>query len=58
MNTQINSLHEQVALLQKQIDSLTRQVSTLTSRVQPEPAQEVKKKEIGINRYRQLHGKA
>lgn len=61
MNTQVNSLHEQVALLQKQVDLLTRQVSTLASRVQPEPTQEIRevnKKEIGIIRYRQLHGKA
>ena len=54
------SLHEQVVALQQQIDSLTEQVSVLVNRINNESPKENqgKKREIGINRFRQLQGKA
>ncbi|MFD2571556.1 hypothetical protein ACFSUS_13005 [Spirosoma soli] len=56
------SLHEQVVVLQRQIDSLTQQVSVLVNRINAESLTDKQgntdKQDIGINRYRQLQGKA
>lgn len=55
-------IHEQVAHLQRQIEALTEQVAVLANRPNGELPNEkqnaVETKEIGINRFRKLHGKA
>ncbi|GAB3541520.1 hypothetical protein [Spirosoma fluminis] len=55
------SLHQQVASLQQQLDSLTEQLSTLVHQIDQEPVKAKQahrlKSEVGINRYRAIHGK-
>lgn len=58
----MTSLQEQVALIQQQIDSLTEQVLILANQKTKESLQEDRaaqpEPEVGINRFRKLHGKA
>lgn len=57
----MKTLHHQIAFIQQQIESLSETLSQLSGRVEAKPMAESQperqEKEIGIIRYRKLHGK-